>query len=42
MDVLVAYGLGSDESDNNRVQQQKEKQASGKKEIMEIPGLFYI
>jgi hypothetical protein len=42
MDVLVAYGSGSEESDNGE-QHQKQKQANHEEEgdiSMEIPGFF--
>jgi hypothetical protein len=44
MDALVAYGSGSDESDNNgREQQQEQKQASREEGDLdkEIPGFPY-
>jgi hypothetical protein len=42
MDALVAYGSGSEESDNGKEQQQKQKQASreGGDISKEIPGFF--
>jgi hypothetical protein len=42
MDALVAYGSGSEESDNGKEQQQKQKQASREEGDIskEIPGFF--